>query len=54
MIFYILSIQKKQYNKTVRYLEKRDIDYKVLIPDCIDSEIAKSYGKKAVVYDTEL
>ena len=54
MIFYILSIQKKQYNKTVRYLEKRDIDYKVLIPDCIDDKIAKSYGEKAVVYDTEL
>src|SRR5574344_209243 len=54
MIFYILSIKKKKYTKTVRYLEKRDIDYKVLIPDCIDNEIAKSYGKKAVVYDTEL
>ena len=25
-----------------------------MIPDCIDNEVAKSYGKKAVVYDTEL
>lgn len=54
MDFYVLSIQKKKYNKTVRYLEKRGFEYQVLIPDCIDNEVAKSYGKKAVVYDTEL
>ena len=54
MWFYVLSIQKKKYNKTVRYLEKRGFEYKVLVPDCIDDEVAKSYGKKAVVYDTEL
>lgn len=54
MIFYVLSIQEKNKNKTVKYLEKRGFEYQVLIPDCIDNEIAKSYGKKAVVYDTEL
>ena len=54
MDFYVLSIQKKKYNKTVRYLEKRGFEYQVLIPDCIDNEIVKSYGKKAVVYDTEI
>ena len=54
MDFYVLSIQKKKYNKTVRYLEKRGFDYQVLIPNCIDNDIVKSYGKKAIVYDTEL
>ena len=53
MIFYVLSIQEKSKNKTVRYLEKRGFDYKVLIPDCY-SELAKSYKNKAIVYDTEL
>ena len=54
MIFYVLSIQKKKYNKTVRYLEKRGFEYRVLIPDCLENEIAESYKEKAVVYDTEL
>lgn len=53
MIFYVLSIQKKNKNKTVRYLEKRGFDYKVLIPD-VYSELAESYKEKAIVYDTEL
>lgn len=54
MMFYVLSIQKKNKNKTVRYLEKRGFEYKVLIPDAIDADIAKSYGENAIVYDTEL
>lgn len=53
MIFYVLSIQKKNKNKTVRYLEKRDIEYKVLLPDCIDKVIIKSYKNNAVVYNTD-
>ena len=53
MIFYVLSIQEKSKNKTVRYLDKRGFDYKVLIPDCY-SELAQSYKDKAIVYDTEL
>jgi hypothetical protein len=53
MIFYVLTIQKKEKNKTVRYLEKKEIDYKVLIPDIIEKDIAKSYGNKAIVYDAE-
>jgi hypothetical protein len=53
MIFFVLSIQEKKKNKTVRYLEKRNFDYKVLIPDCYDS-ITESYGDRAIVYDTEL
>ena len=53
MIFYVLSIQEKKKNKTVRYLEKRGFDYKVLIPD-VYSELAESYKDKAIVYDTEL
>ncbi len=53
MIFYVLSIQEKKYNKTVRYLDKRGFEYKVLIPDCLESKIAESYKEKAVVYDTE-
>lgn len=54
MIFYVLSIQEKKHNKTVRYLEKRGFEYKVLIPDCLESNIAESYKENAVVYDTEL
>jgi hypothetical protein len=54
MIFFVLSIQEKKYNKTVRYLEKRGFDYKVLIPDCLEENIAKSYKEKAIVYNTEL
>lgn len=54
MIFYVLSIQEKKYNKTVRYLEKRGIEYKVLIPDCLESKISKSYKDNAIIYDTEL
>lgn len=54
MIFYVLSIQEKKYNKTVRYLEKRGFEYKVLIPDCLESKISESYKDKAIVYDTEL
>jgi hypothetical protein len=53
MIFLVLSIQDKKKNKTVRYLEKRGFDYKVLIPD-VYSELAKSYKDKAIIYDTEL
>jgi hypothetical protein len=53
MIFYVLSIQEKSKNKTVRYLDKRGFDYKVLIPD-VYSELAESYEEKAIVYDTEL
>lgn len=53
MIFFILSIQEKKYNKTVRYLKKRELEYKVLIPDCLDEKISKSYGSNAIVYDTE-
>lgn len=52
-MFYVLSIQNKKQNKTVRYLEKRGVDYKVLIPD-VYAELAKSYKDNAVVYDTEL
>lgn len=54
MIFYVLSIQEKKYNKTVRYLEKRGIEYKVLIPDCLESKISESYKDNAIIYDTEL
>jgi hypothetical protein len=53
MIFYVLSIQEKRKNKTVRYLEKRNFEYKVLIPD-VYSELAESYKEKAIIYDTEL
>lgn len=53
MNIYVLSIQEKNKNKTVRYLEKKGIDYSVLIPDCIDKTIADSYGSNAIVYDTE-
>lgn len=53
MIFYVLSIQKKIHNKTVGYLERKGIDYKVLIPDSIEKEISESYGDKSIVYDTE-
>lgn len=53
MIFFVLSIQCKKFNKTVRYLEKNDFEYKVLIPDCLESFIAESYNDKAIVYDTE-
>jgi hypothetical protein len=53
MIFLVLTIQEKSKNKTVRYLDKRGFDYKVLIPD-VYSEIAKSYGDYAQIYDTEL
>lgn len=53
MIFYVLSIQDKNYNKTVKYLETRGFEYKVLIPD-VYSELAESYKDKAIVYDTEL
>lgn len=54
MMFYVLSIQSKEKNKTVRYLEKRGFEYKVLIPDVIDASIAESYGEHSIVYDTEL
>jgi hypothetical protein len=53
MKFYVLSIQEKKKNKTVRYLEKRGIEYAVLIPDCLDDAISKSYKEKAIVYDVE-
>lgn len=54
MIFLVLSIQHKKKNKTVRYLEKKGFDYKVLIPDCLEKSIAESYNDKAVIYDTKL
>lgn len=53
MIFYVLSIQEKKHNKTVRYLEKRGFEYKVLIPDCLEKNIFESYKDKAVFYNTE-
>lgn len=53
MTFYVLSIQEKKFNKTVRYLEKRGFEYRVLVPDCIDAKIAESYKTKAIVYDTD-
>jgi hypothetical protein len=53
MIFYVLTIQEKKKNKTVKYLEKREFEYKVLIPDCLDSKIKNSYGENAIVYNTE-
>lgn len=53
MIFYVLSIQEKNKNKTVRYLDKRGFDYKVLIPD-VYPELAESYKDKAIIYNTEL
>ncbi len=53
MIFYVLTIQDKKENKTVRYLEKNLIEYKVLIPDSLDISISKSYSENAIVYDTE-
>lgn len=54
MNFFVLTIQEKKYNKTVRYLEKRNIEYKVLIPDCLEGKIHKSYNDKVIVYDTDL
>ena len=53
MIFFVLTIQDKKKNKTVRYLEKRNFEYRVLIPDCLDGSIHLSYGENAIVYDTE-
>lgn len=53
MIFYVLTIQDKKENKTVRYLEKNLIEYKVLIPNSLDISISKSYSENAIVYDTE-
>jgi hypothetical protein len=52
MKFYVLSIQHKKHNKTVRYLDKRGFEYSVLLPDCLDAEIIDSYKNKAIVYDT--
>lgn len=52
-MFYVLTIQEKKKNKTVRYLEKRGFDYNVLIPD-VYPELAESYKNKAIIYDTEL
>lgn len=49
----VLSIQKKAKNKTVRYLERNDIDYIVMLPSSLDEEAAKSYGDRAFVYDVE-
>lgn len=54
MIFYVLSIQEKKKNKTVKYLEKRDFEYRVLIPDCLEDKIKNSYGENAIVYNTEI
>jgi hypothetical protein len=53
MMFYVLSIQEKSKNKTVRYLDKRGFKYKVLIPD-VYKDLAESYEDNAVIYDTEL
>ena len=52
-MFYVLTIQEKSKNKTVRYLDKKGFEYKVLIPD-VCTEIAESYKDKAIIYDTEL
>lgn len=50
----VLSIQRKGENKTVRYLERNNInDYYVLIPSGLDAKIAESYGERASVYDVE-
>lgn len=54
MTFYVLTIQEKSKNKTIRYLEKRGFEYRVLIPDCLEKNILESYNDKAIVYDTEL
>lgn len=54
MIFLVLTIQEKKKNKTVRYLDKKGFDYNVLIPNCLESNIAESYKDKAIIYDTEL
>lgn len=54
MKIYVLSIQEKRKNKTVRYLERRGFDYKVLIPDSVLMGISETYGDNAIVYDTEL
>jgi len=54
MIFLVLTIQEKKKNKTVKYLDKKGFDYKVLIPNCLESNIAESYKDKAIIYDTEL
>ena len=53
MNFYVLTIQKRQFNKTTKYLDKLKIDYRVLIPDEIEAEVYESYGTKAIVYNTE-
>jgi hypothetical protein len=53
MIFYVLSIQEKSKNKTVKYLEKREIGYKVLLPNVLDRKIIDSYGEFGIVYDTD-
>lgn len=53
MKIYVLSIQEKQYNKTAKYLDKIGLKYNVLIPDCLEVGISKSYGKDAIVYDTD-
>lgn len=50
----VLSIQAKENNRTVRYLEWNDLDnYYVLIPSGLGDEIAESYGGNAVVYDVD-
>jgi len=54
MTFYVLSIQVKKKNKTVRYLERQDVDYRVLVPNTVGSEIAESYAEKAIVYDVNV
>lgn len=54
MMFYVLSIQEKKYNKTVKYLDSKGFEYKVLIPDCIEQSIAESYKESAIVYNTDL
>lgn len=50
----VMSIQKAEKNKTVRYLERNNIeDYYVMIPSGLDEAISESYGTHAVVYDVD-
>lgn len=53
MIFLVLSIQDKRKNKTVRYLERNKLNYKVLLPDVLEKDIIESYGDNAEVYNTD-
>lgn len=48
----VMTIQRAGANKTTRYLDRNNFDdYYVLIPQSLASEIAVSYGDRAVIYD---